>query len=142
MVRQWGRLLGGRHSLRLFVSIGWFILRAPDRMRRQDLRTFVRGLRAAKRPRGTHERVSRMASYWFWRCFPSRNTCYMRAMTLYRFLDVSSDRVRLHLGIEHRESTHDRLHGHAWVSVDGRIIEGPPIAYEGRVREIALDRVL
>ncbi len=141
MVERWQRLIGGWRNVPLFLNIGWFIFRAPARMRRQDLRTFVRGLRSGTHPLGSQALIARMSSYWLWRCFQSRNTCYIRAMTLYRFLDVPSDRVRLHLGIEHRDRAHDRLHGHAWVSVDGRIIDGPPVAYEGRVREIPLDAV-
>lgn len=135
------RLIGTPHDAALFFRIGWFLFVAPVRLRHQDVREFVRGLRSGRRPLGSQETVLRMSGCWLFRCFPSRNTCYMRSMTLYRFLDAPSRQLRLHLGIERRSNLAERLRGHAWVSLGGRIIYGPPIAFEGRVREIALDRV-
>ncbi len=140
IAQRWRLFVGGWDGLPLFFAIGWFIWRAPRALARQDLRTFVRALRRGRRPVGTHSNIQRMRGFWLTRCFRTHNTCYVRAMTLYRFLDAQSGGLRLHLGIENATAEHDRLHAHAWVSLEGSIVEGPPAAYEGRVREIALER--
>jgi hypothetical protein len=67
-----------------------------------------------------------------------RDTCYVRALTLYRFLDPGEHRVRVHFGIEQPQSKDDRLRGHAWVSVDGRPFEAPEAVGARRIHEVPL----
>ncbi len=66
-----------------------------------------------------------MRAFWLLRFFGRHNTCYIRAMTLYRYLDTESERLRLHLGVERRDDPAERLRGHAWVSLDGTIWRAP-----------------
>ena len=65
-----------------------------------------------------------------------RNTCYVRAFTLYRFVDAGTRDVRIHFGVEPDRS--DRLRGHAWVTVDGEMLEGPPEVTTGSIVEVNL----
>ncbi len=123
----------------LFCAIGWFLLRVPHMLGRGNMRAFVRQLRSRSYPRGTHEAINAIAAFWLIHFFPDRNTCYGRALTLYRFLDARDGDVRLHMGIEPKRSENDRLRGHAWVSLRGAIVEGPREAYEGNLREIVLE---
>ena len=69
----------------------------------------------------------------------ARNTCYMRALTMYRFLDAGDATVRFHVGVEERDDPAVRLHGHAWVSVDGVVIEEGPLAVGRPMREVDVD---
>ena len=98
----------------------------------------LEGLRRSRWPRASQERVARLRGWWLWKRFGDRNTCYVRALTMYRFLGAPQEQLQLHMGIEELAATHDRLHGHAWVSVGGTVIEGPEAALAGRVREIPL----
>lgn len=129
----------------LTAHIGLFIMFAQRRMARQTLPQFIAGLRATgfpNVPRASSERVVRIRNAWLrQRWLQKCDTCYVRAMTLYRFLDAPGRSVRLHLGIETREHREERLHGHAWVSLDKQMLEGPPAVVEGRIREIPLPAV-
>ena len=60
----------------------------------------------------------------------------MRAFTLYRFVDAGERDLRIHFGVELDRS--DRLHGHAWVTVDGELLEGPPEVTDGSIVEVNL----
>ncbi len=62
--------------------------------------------------------------------------CYVRALTLYRFLDPGAALLRIHFGVEPGVDAADRLRGHAWISVGGDIFETPDPVRAGRVREI------
>ena len=66
----------------------------------------------------------------------ARNTCYLRAFTLYRFLDAGDRRVGIHFGIQPPAQPGDRLRGHAWVTVDGLLLEGPEEVARGGILEI------
>ncbi len=124
------------------LHIGAFIARAPKILRRNDLRTTLRGLRhpgraVVKSPRFSHERIVRLRDLCLLIPFlADRNTCYVRALTLYRFLDARDDEVGVHFGIEHRERSTERLRGHAWVTLHGKLLEGPEPVQLGRIREI------
>jgi hypothetical protein len=121
------------------LHIAAFILRAPRSIASNDLRSFIASLRGGRVPRAHKERIVRLRTFLLGkRLFARANTCYVRALTLYRFLDAPDADVRVHLGIEHRGDARERLRGHAWVSLAGAIIEGPPVAFEGRVHEIPL----
>ena len=115
-----------------------FIVKAPRLLAKGDLRSVLRGIRQTGRFfRTNYERIRIMRGICL-RFAPlaNCNTCYIRALTLYRYLDAPDDVTAIHLGIEFQRPGDAGLHGHAWVSVDGKILEGPPEAFEGRIREI------
>lgn len=137
------RLVRRPGDVPLMIAIGWFVATIPKRIERAgDFEQLLNHLREARWPRASQERVARLRGWWLWKRYGDRNTCYVRALTMYRFLDAPSEGLRLHLGIEERDASHDRLHGHAWVSVGGRIVEGPEPALAGRVREIPLAKAV
>lgn len=129
----------------LLVEIGAFIVRLPAKVRRSDVPTFFRKLQAASRPKARsiedgYDRIARLrnaclAMPRLWR----RDTCYIRALTLYRFLDPGANHVRVHFGIEQPQSQNERLRSHAWVSVDDRLFEAPDAVYERRIHEVPLE---
>lgn len=140
MVRAIRFLAREPRNVYLALHIGLFIMSAHRRMARQTLPEFIAGLRRRSfpsAPRVSSERVVRIRNAWLRQPWLRKcDTCYVRAMTLYRFLDAPDQRVRLHLGIEKRERTDERLRGHAWVSLDERMLEGPEAVARGRIREI------
>jgi hypothetical protein len=69
----------------------------------------------------------------------ARDTCYLRAFTLYRFLEAGEAPVGIHFGIERPRQGGDRLRGHAWVTVDGQLLEGPEAVAAGAITEIPLE---
>ena len=84
------------------------------------------------------ERILRLRTPWLRRYrFGSHNTCYVRALSLYRFLDAGDHDFRIHFVVEPARSTEERLRGHAWVTVDNRILEEPErLRAEGLTREV------
>jgi hypothetical protein len=58
----------------------------------------------------------------------SRDTCYVRALTLYRFLDPGTHDVQLRVGVEWHDRPGGVLRGHASVTLDGAVLEVPPEA--------------
>ena len=128
----------------LAARIALFVVRAPHELERADLPSYLRALRRAQRPpsrdrEASQQRVVRLrngvlALPRLWR----RNTCYVRALVLYRFLDAGDADVRLHLGVEER-GRGEHLHGHAWVSVNGDVVEGPEGVLLERLQEIPVD---
>jgi hypothetical protein len=130
----------------LALQVGGFLLRAPADLERVDLPGYLGRLRERPRPpapdvRSGLERVTRIRNAWLrlpW--FRRRNTCYLRALTLYRFVDAGDRALQLHLGVEPAASPSGRLRGHAWVSIDdGELLEGPPDDVLSRVTEIAIE---
>ncbi len=129
-------------DLLLCLHIAAFIVLAPRLIAAQDLRAFIKRLRHDRIPRAPQERIVRLRSFLLARrIFARADTCYVRALTLYRYLDAPSADLGVHFGVEHRVDGNERLRGHAWVSRNGSIIEGPPAAIEGRIREIPLNGV-
>jgi hypothetical protein len=138
-----------RGAIREPSDVGWlirialFIVRAPRDLANTDLATFVERLRNGPRPKANDltagtERIKRLRGACLrmpalWR----RDSCYVRALTLYRFLDPGQREVRLHFGVELPEAGQQRLHGHAWVTADRAILEGPDAVLAGRIRELA-----
>ncbi len=126
----------------LTARIGFFILRAPRELARTNVPEFLERLRQASRPRARDlasgaERIKRLrgaclALPALWR----RDSCYVRALTLYRFLDPGTRKVQVHFGVELPDPRMERLHGHAWVTVDHEMLEGPEAVAGGRIREI------
>ena len=138
-----------RSAIRQPSDIGWlirialFIVRAPRDLAHTDVATFVERLRTGPRPKASDlragtERVKRLRGACLgmpalWR----RDSCYVRALTLYRFLDPGTREVNLHFGVELPDAGQQRLHGHAWVTADREILEGPDAVLAGRIRELA-----
>jgi len=126
----------------LAARIGWFVYRCPRDLEQRDLSGFLRELRVGHRPAAAdvvaaRDRIARLRSAWL--ALPRlrrRNTCYVRALTLYRFLDAGGRDVGLHVGIERQQT--DRLRGHAWITVDGQMLEGPPEVEAGSIVEVNL----
>jgi hypothetical protein len=68
-----------------------------------------------------------------------RDNCYIRAITLVRFVDPGTHDVELRVGAEWHDRPGGVLRGHAWVTVDGDILEGPSESAEhGRLQELRL----
>jgi hypothetical protein len=132
----------------LFVQICAFIVRVPSAVRRTDVTTFVRQIGDARRPKAQsldagYRRIARLRDAAFtmprlWR----RNTCYLRAVTLARFLDGGHHRIRVHFGVEQPPTPQERLRGHAWVSVDGALFEAPEEVLLRRIHEVPLHAVI
>jgi hypothetical protein len=126
----------------LSAQIGWFVLRCPGRLARRGLADFLGDLGRGHRPPASdvdegRERIARLRAAWLdLPVLRRRNTCYVRALTLYRFLDAGGHDVGVHVGVERGRA--DRLHGHAWVTVDGRLLEGPPEVEAGSIVEVNL----
>ena len=116
------------------LRTGWFLLRLPNDVERSHLDAFLTTIEHAPRPRAADpakgaERVARLR--WPWLRIPglrSRDTCYVRALTLYRFLDPGDHEVALQMGVEWFDRPGGVLRGHAWVTLDGGVLEGPPQA--------------
>ena len=146
-VRKWaanGLLSGVRRTLQdpgdiaLAGRIGFFLLLIARRLDKTPLGELLKEIdeHRGATVRGV-ERIARLRQAWLASPFMSaRNTCYVRAMTLYRFLDSGSQVKRIHFGVEPGVSATDRLHGHAWVTLDGELLEAPEPVLAGRVREL------
>jgi hypothetical protein len=132
----------------LMIRMGVFIAWLPEKVRRTNVVHYFRELATAPRPRAqtierSYDRIARLRAACLsmprlWR----RDTCYIRALTLLRFLDPGEHHVRVHFGVEQSQSKTERLRGHAWVSVDGRPFEAPDVVFQGRIREVPIDVVL
>ncbi|MGA3163868.1 MAG: lasso peptide biosynthesis protein [Verrucomicrobiota bacterium] len=121
----------------LWLAVGHFILRAPVRLERMDLPSFLS--RVAAQPRGDADflRVARI--YRRWLRLPglrSRNTCYFRSLLQFRFMNPQNRDLCLHFGVDETTTSDTRQHGHAWVSLDGVAWNAPGTMAEGRLREI------
>jgi hypothetical protein len=126
----------------LLLSIGAAILLTPAWIARANLRDPTCLRKSSLRlpiPRGDQRRILWLRGWWlnlpFFRRF---NTCYVRAIVLYRFLQAPEDQLKLHLGIERRDDPQERLRGHAWVTLNGSALEAPAPVLEGRVVEIRM----
>ena len=126
----------------LAIRIGYFIIMIPRNIARKDLPQLLHDFRGLQRPFGGEtdaavERIVRLRRLWLWLpILSSHNTCYVRALTLYRFLDSEKDEMQIHFGVEPGMNPNDRLKGHAWVTVNGRIMEPPEPVLSGRVTRI------
>ena len=131
----------------LAVRIGWFVRRLPGDLARTDVTSFLAQLRpsqnASPQPlaavRVEAQRIRRVAMAVlslprFWH----RNTCYVRALVLYRFLRSGEEAVRLHIGIEQR-GPQRTLHGHAWLTLGDELLEAPDDVLLESLREVPLD---
>ena len=134
----WGAVLRLRDVVRRpsdlvwLLRVGWFVARLPRNVETTHLRELMQRLASDPRPTAAdvHEgaaRVARLRQPWL--RLPglrSHDTCYVRALTLYRFVDAGSHDVRLRVGAEWHDRPGGVLRGHAWVTCDGNVLEGPP----------------
>jgi hypothetical protein len=124
-------------GLPLWLAVGHFIARAPARLARSELPVFLARIAAQPRAGCDFARVARLSRRWL-RLFPlrSRDTCYLRSLVFFRFVDARGADLCLHFGVDQPRADGDRLHGHAWVSLDGRALNPPATLAEGRLKEI------
>lgn len=127
-------------DLPLTLRVGWFLQRLPRRMASVSLPAFLSTLGTpGSRDDGLHEavaRVARIRQAWLNRpAFASRDTCYARALTLYHFLPAPRGSLCFRVGVE-RGARGERLHGHAWVTHHGELLEAPDAVREGRVEPL------
>lgn len=116
-----------RHSsdLWLFSKIGWFIWRLPTKVAATNLDHYLDDLREKHRPATSSveenlERIFRLTDPWLrLKRLNSRDTCYTRAFVLYRFLTAGRHELQFNFGIDSTTAEDERLHGHAWITVDG-----------------------
>ena len=123
----------------LALEMGLFIWRLALPMERQGLAEFLGEMARARRSRCRDvasgvARIARLRRRWLrWPGLRSRNTCYTRALVLFRFLDPGTGLLRIHLGTEPPRAPGENVHGHAWVSLDGRVLEPLPVEVAQRV---------
>jgi hypothetical protein len=130
----------------LALRIGWFVCRLPDDLARLDVSSFLQQLRRTGTGRGRTlpdvradaQRIRRIVMavlslprFWRW------NTCYVRALVIYRFLHAGDNDVLLHIGIEQRGPQRE-LHGHAWLTLGNELLEAPDDVMLSTLREVPL----
>jgi hypothetical protein len=131
---NWQRLVGMIQrpgDILLSLELAYFIWRVPEWLDRMPLPQLLQRLQHAPRPASADlssslERVKRLGGPWFkLPAFRSRNTCYLRALMFYRFLDAGGKPMQIHFLVEPGHTSGDRLRGHAWVTIGREIIEPP-----------------
>jgi Transglutaminase-like superfamily len=141
------RIFHAPSDFTLALRVGLFMWRAPEMLRRRNLKIFLDDLRAQPRPKASNasaslERIQRLRQLCLrLPIMRSRDNCYVRAITLYRFLDPGQDFVNVHFGIEEKDDPRERLRGHAWVTLNGHLLEGPPEPIFGKLKEVPLPSV-
>ena len=137
-----GRVFKSPEDILFAVQIGLFIFRLPTAMQKQDLPSLLKKFQHATGPRFVDldagvARIVRLRQPWF-RLPPlsARNTCYVRALTLFRFLNIRNKDIKMHFGVEPPRTPGGHTRGHAWVTADGKMLEAPDPVVAGRVKEI------
>ena len=148
---QWAKEGLGRGITRTFhepgdiflaARIGVFLWLLPRRLNRQPLDRLLQDLTRESRNGGGNvhadaQRISRLRQAWLASpLFRARNTCYVRALTLFRFLADDGRPMRIHFGVEPGMDPGDRIRGHAWVTVGNEVLEAPEPLLAGRVSEL------
>jgi hypothetical protein len=142
LVQRWRRTIRGTGDFSLALRVGLFIWRAPTDLDAIALPELLAKLRAAPRPAAREfaadiERIKRLQNAWLrLPFFRSRDNCYLRTFTFYRFLDPGGSDMRVHFVVEPSEKKGGRLKGHAWVTVDGKVVGGLPPALGARAQQI------
>jgi len=141
-LRRLGRIVRRPGDVVLALRIGYFLLTVPGALERTALPSLLERLGTSARPRARDvaagvERITRLRQACLrLPMFRARDTCYTRALSLYRFLDAGDNELRIHFGIEPGAHPNDRLRGHAWVMVNQEMVEGLDLPHQRRVREI------
>jgi len=124
-------------GLPLWLAVGHFILRAPARLARTELPVFLARITAQPRDGSNFPRIDRLTRRWLrLPVMRSRDTCYLRSFVLFRFVDANGGDLCLHFGVDEPRDAGERLHGHAWVSLNGQALNPPGTLGEGRLKEI------
>jgi hypothetical protein len=126
------RLIRQPSDILLCLHVGYFIWRVPHWLDSMALPALLQRLQQATRPPAADvatalERIRRLSRPWFrLPMLCGRNTCYMRSLLFYRFLDSGGQPMMIQIVVDPPGKNGDRLKGHAWVTVGGEIIEPPP----------------
>jgi hypothetical protein len=124
-------------GLPLWLAVGHFIARAPARLARTELPVFLARVAAQPRDGAGFSRIARLTRRWLrLPALRSRNTCYLRSLVLFRFVNPNGGDLALHFGVDEPRETNGRLHGHAWVSLNGQALNPPETLAAGRLKEI------
>jgi hypothetical protein len=132
----------------LAARLGLFLWRAPHELASRHLHDYLRELEqqrrrvARTRPRDAQlARIERIRQAWLrMPFFRTRDSCYLRSLTLYRFWNAGDEPMHLHFGVEERTVARSRRHAHVWISVGAQTFEGPP-PDAGRLREVTLSEM-
>ena len=125
------------NGLPLWLAVGHFILRAPARLARTELPVFLARIAAQPRNGSNFPRIDRLTRRWLrLPLMRARDTCYLRSLVLFRFVDSNGSDLCLHFGVDEPGDTEERLHGHAWVSLNGQALNPPKTLTEGKLKEI------
>ncbi|MGD0251689.1 MAG: lasso peptide biosynthesis protein [Verrucomicrobiota bacterium] len=125
------------NGLPLWLAVGHFILRAPARLARTELPVFLARIAAQPRNGSNFPRIDRLTRRWLrLPLMRARDTCYLRSLVLFRFVDSNGGDLCLHFGVDEPRDAGERLHGHAWVSLNGQALNPPGTLGEGRLKEI------
>lgn len=142
ILHRLGKVFKSPGDIPLVFHIGYFLWTLPRDLERSVLPGFLQNIRSAPRPKADDlksgvERIARLRQSWF-RLPPlaARNTCYTRALTLFRFLDVPEGCMRIHFGVEPPRTPRGHPHGHAWVTANDEILEPPEPVVAGHVKEL------
>jgi hypothetical protein len=136
MNRQPPMLMRGS-SLPLWLAVGHFILRAPARLARTELPLFLARIAAQPREDADFVRVARISRRWLRQPgLRARNTCYLRSLVLFRFVNPRGHDLCLHFGVDEPTAADHRQHGHSWVTLDRIPWNAPSTMAEGRLREL------
>lgn len=144
MLQRVRRLVRQPGDIILTLRIGLFIWRLPHQLRAHPLPDLLDLIRAGKRPAAPDiatgmERIIRLRTPWLRQYrFGTHNTCYVRALTLYRFLDAGGGHdFRINFVVEPARKADERIRGHAWVTVDNQILEEPErLMASGLIHEV------
>lgn len=142
---HWRRL---RHAIRqprdliYALRLGVFIARLPRRVATHSLPALLESMHGqrvlpARNVDEGVERLARLGAVWTGLpVFRGHQNCYVRAMYTFRFLAVNGASKRIHFLVEPGESPGAHPKGHAWVTVDGRILDTEVAHLAQRCREI------
>jgi Transglutaminase-like superfamily len=142
ILRRFRSIFAEPDDIALAVQIGYFIWTIAKKLEHVDLPTLLKELRTSPRllgsdPVSNARRIISIRQAWLRTpVLNGRNTCYVRALTLYRFIHPGKGVLRIHFGVEPKVAPNDRLRGHAWVTIDGILLEAPTPVLEGRVSQI------
>ena len=124
-------------GLPLWLAVGYFILRAPVQLARSELPLFLARVAAQPREDADFVRVARISRRWLRQPgLRGRNTCYLRSLVLFRFVNPRGRDLCLHFGVDEPTATDHRQHGHSWITLDGVPWNAPSTMAEGRLHEI------
>ncbi|HZQ09390.1 MAG TPA: lasso peptide biosynthesis protein [Anaerolineae bacterium] len=131
MWKRAARIIREPADILLSLQLGYFIWRVPAWLDRMPLPQLLQALQSAPPPPSSSfdaslERIQRLIRPWFkLPMFRNRNTCYLRSLLFYRFLDPHDKSKRIHFVVEPSRAPGARLHGHAWVTIGDQLIEPP-----------------